>query len=67
MKSSANPNITQKKFIKDATKLSEKMLKMAEKGIQVCEEDSCLQLYGIIRDCGYKIRKTAEQEHVHTL
>ena len=67
MKSSAHPNSTQKKFIMDATKLSEKMLKMAEKGIQACKEDSCLQLYGVIRDCGYKIRKIAEQEQVHTL
>ncbi len=67
MKSCANPNSNQKQFIVDATKLSEKMLKMAEKGIQDCKEDSCLQLYGVIRDCGYKIRKTAEQEQAHTL
>ena len=66
MKSSTHPNSTQKKFIMDATKLAEKMLKMAENGIQACEEDSCLQLYGVIRDCGYKIRKTAKQEQVHT-
>jgi hypothetical protein len=67
MESIAYPNTTQKKFIIDATKLAEKMLKMAEKGILTCEEDSCLQLYGVIRDCGYKIRRTAEQEKVHTL
>lgn len=67
MKSSPYPNSTQKKFIMDATKLAEKMLKMAEKGILTCEEDSCLQLYGVIRDCGYKIRRTAQQEQVLTL
>ena len=67
MKSSPYPNSTQKKFIMDATKLAEKMLKLAEKGILTCEEDSCLQLYGVIRDCGYKIRRTAEEEQVHTL
>ena len=67
MESIAYPNTTQKKFIIDATKLAEKMLKMAEKGILTCEEDSCLQLYGVIRDSGYKIRRTAEQEKVHTL
>ena len=66
MKSSTHPNSTQKKFIMDATKLAEKMLKMAEKGILTCEEDSCLQLHGIIRDCGYKIRKTAKQEQFQT-
>ena len=67
MKYSDYPNSTQKKFIIDATNLAEKMLKMAEKGILTCEEDSCLQLYGVIRDCGYKIRRTAEQEQVHIL
>jgi hypothetical protein len=55
-------NCTNKKFITEAMNLSEKLLKMAEKGILTCEDDSCLTLYGVIRDCGYKIRRTVEQE-----
>jgi hypothetical protein len=54
-------------FIMDAIKLAEKMLKVAANGILTCEDDSCLLLYGVIRDCGYKIRRTVEQERVYTL
>ena len=55
---------TRKDFVLDAIELSERMLLMAEKGIRTCEDDSCLLLYGIIRDCGYKIRRTVEEERV---
>jgi hypothetical protein len=46
----------------DAMKLAEKMLVMVKDGVPECEDDSCLMIYGIIRDCGYKIRRTVEQE-----
>ena len=46
----------------EAMKLAEKMLLMADLGFETCEDDSCLLIYGVIRDCGYKIRKTVEQE-----
>lgn len=62
MEPCAYPNCTNKDFIMDAIKLAGKMLRMAEDGILTCEDDSCLLLYGVIRDCGYKIRRTAEQE-----
>jgi hypothetical protein len=48
-------------------KLSERMLKLAEKGMFNCDDDSCLMVYGIIRDCGYKIRRTVEQEKICVL
>lgn len=48
----------------EAMKLAEEMLKIAQKGFLNCDEDSCMLLYGIIRDCGYKIRRTAEQEQL---
>ena len=60
-------NCTNKKFITEAMDLAEKLLRMAEKGILTCEEDSCLILYGVIRDCGYKIRRTVEQERGYSL
>jgi hypothetical protein len=50
------------KAIIEATTLSENMLKIAERGFLDCEEDSCILLYGLIRDYGYKIRRTVEQE-----
>ena len=67
MESCAYPNCNNMNFIMDAIKLAEKMLKVAENGILTCEDDSCLLLYGVIRDCGYKIRRTVEQERVYTL
>ena len=67
MESCAYPNCINKNIIVDAIKLTEKMLNMAEKGILTCEDDSCLLLYGIIRDCGYKIRRTVEQEQIYCL
>ena len=67
MKYCAYSKSTNRKFIADALKLAEKMLSMAEKGVLTCEEDSCLVLYGVIRDCGYKIQRSVEQEQVLSL
>jgi len=50
------------RLIEDAIKLADKMLSMAQNGVPKCEDDRCMIIYGIIRDCGYKIRKTVEQE-----
>ena len=61
------PDCYNKKFIAEAIKLAEEMLRMAEKGILSCKDDSCLLLYGVIRDCGYKIRKTVEEEQAYTM
>lgn len=52
--------------IAEARNLAENMLRIAEKGFFNCNEDSCIQLYGLIRDCGYKIRRTVEQEQYGT-
>ena len=64
MESCDYPNGINKNIMMDAIRLAEKMLRMAEKGILTCENDSCLLLCGVIRDCGYKIRRTVEQEQV---
>ncbi len=58
----ANSNCANETALTEAMKLAENMLKLAEKGMFTCEDDSCLMLYGTIRDCGYKIRRTVEQE-----
>jgi hypothetical protein len=50
------------RLIADAVSLADKMLAMAQNGVPRCEDDRCMIIYGIIRDCGYKIRKTVEQE-----
>ena len=62
-----NSNCANETALTEAMKLAEKMLKLAEEGIFTCENDSCLMVYGIIRDCGYKIRRTVEQEQFYFL
>ena len=35
---------------------------LADEGELSAEDDGCIVLYGIIRDCAYKIKKRAEEE-----
>jgi hypothetical protein len=37
--------------------LSEGMLRIADRGMQDCNEDDCIILYGAIRDCAYRIKR----------
>jgi hypothetical protein len=67
MESYNNSNFANETAITAAMKLADKMLKLAEKGMFTCEDDSCLMVYGTIRDCGYKIRRTIEQEKICVL
>ncbi len=62
MYSSAYVNCANGEAIADAIRLAEELLRVAEKGVPTCTDDCCLFLYGVIRDCGYKIRRAAEQE-----
>lgn len=48
--------------IKKTIGLAEKMLKAADEGDAVREDNGCGVLYGVLRDCGFKIRKLAEAE-----
>ncbi len=48
--------------LKEALELSGKMMDLAERGVEGCQDDGCLVVYGIMRDCAYKIRTSAEQE-----
>ncbi len=48
--------------LKISLELSDEMLKLAEKGDLDREDSGCGILYGIIRDCAFKIRKVAEEE-----
>ena len=50
------------KHIFDALELSRKLTIIADEGERDAEDDSCVVLYGIIRDCAYKIRRRAEGE-----
>jgi hypothetical protein len=58
----SNTKCKNTKPIVDAMKLVDKMLVMAQNGVTEREDDSCMLIYGIIRDCGFRIRRTVEQE-----
>ena len=48
--------------IRKALDLARSMVILADQGDLAARDDSCAVLYGIIRDCAYKIRHIAEQE-----
>ena len=50
------------KLIAEALVLVGQMNELADKGHEVSEDDGCLLLYGIIRDCAYRIRGEAQKE-----
>ncbi|MGD8969824.1 MAG: hypothetical protein PVG01_00325 [Desulfobacterales bacterium] len=41
----------------EAIELSEGMLRIADRGMENCEKDDCIILYGAIRDCAYRIKR----------
>jgi hypothetical protein len=50
------------KHILEALDLSKKMIILADEGEASATDDSCVVLYGIVRDCAYRIRRQAEEE-----
>ena len=50
------------KHISVAIELAEKMIQMSDHGVGTCDSDYCLLVYGVIRDCAYKIRGVAKHE-----
>ena len=48
--------------IRKAIEHARQMTLLADEGEAKSEDDGCVVLYGIIRDCAYKIRATAERE-----
>jgi hypothetical protein len=50
------------KNIDSIIKLTEKMIKLADKGDIDRRDTDCGIMYGVLRDCGYKLKKMAEEE-----
>jgi hypothetical protein len=48
--------------LEEAFALSRAMLDLAERGVAGCDDDGCLVVYGIVRDCAYRIRRVVESE-----
>jgi hypothetical protein len=56
MKRGCNENI------KEALRLSRELIILADNGERDSDDDGCILLYGIIRDCAYRIKAEAERE-----
>ena len=48
--------------IREALELTRRLTILADEGEAASEDDGCAVLYGVIRDCSYKIRTRAERE-----
>ena len=54
--------------IAEVLEMSRQLLVLADMGDLDSEDDGCRVLYGIVRDCAYKIRAQAEREReVHKI
>ena len=49
-------------FIHRTLELARELTLLADQGEAQCQDDGCAVLYGVVRDCAYKIRGRAEQE-----
>lgn len=50
------------KHLKETLEMSRKLTILADEGEASSTDDGCAVLYGIVRDCAYKIRGRAERE-----
>lgn len=53
---------TDNKYIRRSLDAAKELTILADEGEARCRDDGCAVLYGIIRDCAYKIRRHAEDE-----
>ena len=53
-----NPN----DFVRQALDYARELIILADEGEAQCNDDGCAVLYGVVRDCAYKIRAEAERE-----
>ena len=50
------------RHIVEALELAREMTILADEGEAAAKDDGCVVLYGVVRDCAYKIRIRAERE-----
>jgi hypothetical protein len=50
------------RHLAEALEIVRGMIILADEGERDAEDDSCIVLYGVIRDCAYRIRHLAERE-----
>lgn len=48
--------------IRSISEMAELMIIISEQGLSTCEDDGCLLLNGMVRECAYRLRDAAELE-----
>jgi hypothetical protein len=50
------------KYIKEALEVARRLTILADEGEAVSQDDGCIVLFSVIRDCAYRIRTEAQRE-----
>ncbi|MEI6563842.1 MAG: hypothetical protein WCO42_05995 [bacterium] len=50
--------------VRSLIKVAKELISVADKGHAECMDENCVSLYGLAKDCGYRIRTAAERESV---
>jgi hypothetical protein len=50
------------KHLKKTIQIAHQLIDLAEKGEAESKDNGCAVLYGVVRDCAYRIRMEAERE-----
>lgn len=48
--------------IESILELADRMIVLSDQGLTVCEDDGCVLLNGMLRECAYRLRDAAELE-----
>jgi hypothetical protein len=48
--------------IREILEMAERMIVISERGFETCDDDGCLLLNGMVRECAYRLRDAAERE-----
>ena len=52
----------QDRYLREALFLAQELITLADEGEASSEDDGCRILYGVMRDCGYQLRRETERE-----
>lgn len=48
--------------IRSVLSVADRMITISERGLLSCQDDGCLLLNGMVRECAYRLRDAAERE-----
>lgn len=48
--------------VKRLAEIASELIALADKGHDECHDENCVSLFGLAKDCGYRIRMEAQRE-----